>query len=80
MTQSSFFVECPASIANSEVIGVMLNLDPKSPAAYSMSLFREGVRIADPQQIPEGRALRAVKQFVEASEIKLCFRISAFAT
>eukprot|EP00931_Biecheleriopsis_adriatica_P121965 TRINITY_DN969_c0_g3_i1.p1 TRINITY_DN969_c0_g3~~TRINITY_DN969_c0_g3_i1.p1 ORF type:complete len:866 (-),score=253.14 TRINITY_DN969_c0_g3_i1:81-2606(-) len=36
-----------------QVIGVLLNLDPESPNAYTMSLFRDGVRIAQPQKIPE---------------------------
>lgn len=36
-----------------QVIGVLLNLDPSSPNANTMSLFREGVRIAEPQKIPD---------------------------
>jgi len=36
-----------------QVIGVLLNLDPKSPNYNTMSLFREGVRIAEPQALPE---------------------------
>lgn len=36
-----------------QVISVLLNLDVNSHNAYTMSLFREGVRIAEPQTIPE---------------------------
>ncbi|CAJ1350593.1 unnamed protein product [Effrenium voratum] len=36
-----------------QVITVILNLDPKSSNAYTMSLFREGARIAEPQPIPQ---------------------------
>mmetsp|Transcript_46372 Transcript_46372/g.83697 ORF Transcript_46372/g.83697 Transcript_46372/m.83697 type:complete len:432 (+) Transcript_46372:77-1372(+) len=36
-----------------QVIGVLLNLDPKSPQHNTISLFREGVRIAEPQPLPE---------------------------
>merc|ERR1719203_479014 len=43
-----------------QVIGVLLNLDPKSPNANTVSLFRDGERISQPQPIPEcmrGKAL-----------------------
>lgn len=40
-----------------EVISILLNLDTQSPNAYTMSLFREGVRIAEPQTIPERQNL-----------------------
>lgn len=36
-----------------QVIGVLLNLDPKSPHANTVSIFREGERIAEPQPLPE---------------------------
>jgi len=34
-------------------MGVMLNLDPKSPNCNTVSLFREGERITEPQKLPE---------------------------
>eukprot|EP00932_Pfiesteria_piscicida_P020868 SRR837773.7669.p1 GENE.SRR837773.7669~~SRR837773.7669.p1 ORF type:complete len:516 (+),score=109.15 SRR837773.7669:139-1548(+) len=36
-----------------QVIGVLLNLDPQSNNAYTLSLFREGERIAEPQKLPD---------------------------
>merc|ERR1712217_997500 len=41
-------------------IGVLLNLDQKSPNANTISLFREGKRASQPQPLPEnlkGKAL-----------------------
>lgn len=43
-----------------QVIAVLLNLDPSSPNKNTVSLFREGARIAQPQALPEcliGKAL-----------------------
>lgn len=36
-----------------QVIGILLNMDSASPNAYTMSIFRDGVRIAEPQPLPE---------------------------
>lgn len=36
-----------------QVIAVLLNLDSRSPNANTISLFRDGVRIAKPQPLPE---------------------------
>jgi len=36
-----------------QVISVVLNVDSKSPNANTMSLFREGERISEPQPLPE---------------------------
>mmetsp|Transcript_12280 Transcript_12280/g.30968 ORF Transcript_12280/g.30968 Transcript_12280/m.30968 type:complete len:908 (-) Transcript_12280:116-2839(-) len=36
-----------------QVIGVVLNLDPGSANANTLSIFREGQRISEPQPIPE---------------------------
>jgi len=36
-----------------QVISVLLNLDPKSPNHNTLSIFREGERISEPQPIPE---------------------------
>merc|ERR1712217_276219 len=36
-----------------QIIAVLLNLDPKSPNANTISLFREGERITEPQPLPE---------------------------
>jgi len=36
-----------------QVVGVLLNLDPSSPNANTLSLFRDGERISEPQPIPE---------------------------
>jgi len=35
------------------VVAVLLNLDPSSPNKNTISLFREGMRICEPQPIPE---------------------------
>jgi len=45
----------PASqrFTRDQVITVLLNLDPKSPNNNTLSLFREGERIAEPQPLPE---------------------------
>merc|ERR1712039_1054470 len=37
----------------SEVLGVLLNLDAKSPNANTISLFRDGERVCQPQALPE---------------------------
>lgn len=39
--------------ARNQVVGVLLNLDPQSPAANTVSLFCEGQRVSDPQPLPE---------------------------
>jgi len=36
-----------------QVVGVVLNLDGKSPNANTISLFRDGKRVAQPQKLPE---------------------------
>ncbi|CAE8581634.1 unnamed protein product [Polarella glacialis] len=36
-----------------QVIGLLLNLDPKSPNANTVSIFRDGERLAEPQPLPE---------------------------
>mmetsp|Transcript_68387 Transcript_68387/g.196151 ORF Transcript_68387/g.196151 Transcript_68387/m.196151 type:complete len:867 (-) Transcript_68387:47-2647(-) len=36
-----------------QVVGVLLNLDPSSPNVNTLSLFRDGERISEPQPIPE---------------------------
>merc|ERR1712008_15957 len=36
-----------------QVIAVVLNLDAKSPNKNTVSLFRDGERLSDPQPIPE---------------------------
>eukprot|EP00931_Biecheleriopsis_adriatica_P121961 TRINITY_DN969_c0_g1_i3.p1 TRINITY_DN969_c0_g1~~TRINITY_DN969_c0_g1_i3.p1 ORF type:complete len:1008 (-),score=339.25 TRINITY_DN969_c0_g1_i3:69-3029(-) len=41
------------SFSRDQVIGVLLNLDPSSPNTNTISLFRDGARIAEPQKIPE---------------------------
>ncbi|CAE6956401.1 HNRNPUL1 [Symbiodinium natans] len=41
-------------------VAVVLNLDPESPNMNTMSLYRDGQRLADPQTLPEslqGKAL-----------------------
>eukprot|EP00930_Biecheleria_cincta_P025118 TRINITY_DN1791_c0_g2_i1.p1 TRINITY_DN1791_c0_g2~~TRINITY_DN1791_c0_g2_i1.p1 ORF type:complete len:794 (-),score=208.88 TRINITY_DN1791_c0_g2_i1:36-2144(-) len=43
-----------------QVVAVVLNLDPNSKNAFTVSAFREGVRVAEPQPLPEalkGRVL-----------------------
>eukprot|EP00420_Gonyaulax_spinifera_P029359 CAMPEP_0197877918 /NCGR_PEP_ID=MMETSP1439-20131203/6460_1 /TAXON_ID=66791 /ORGANISM="Gonyaulax spinifera, Strain CCMP409" /LENGTH=861 /DNA_ID=CAMNT_0043497297 /DNA_START=57 /DNA_END=2639 /DNA_ORIENTATION=+ len=42
-----------ARFGRDQVIGLLVNLDPKSPNANTMSLFRNGERITQPQPIPE---------------------------
>eukprot|EP00930_Biecheleria_cincta_P031030 TRINITY_DN2150_c0_g1_i1.p1 TRINITY_DN2150_c0_g1~~TRINITY_DN2150_c0_g1_i1.p1 ORF type:complete len:921 (+),score=279.57 TRINITY_DN2150_c0_g1_i1:51-2813(+) len=44
---------CSQPFSRDQVICVVLNLDPKSPNANTMSLFREGVRLVEPQPLPE---------------------------
>merc|ERR1712232_1312291 len=34
-------------------MGVVLNLDPDSPNKNTISLFKEGERVCEPQQLPE---------------------------
>jgi len=36
-----------------EAVAILLNLDEKSPNAYTVSLFKDGVRVCQPQPIPE---------------------------
>mmetsp|Transcript_114697 Transcript_114697/g.370635 ORF Transcript_114697/g.370635 Transcript_114697/m.370635 type:complete len:807 (+) Transcript_114697:76-2496(+) len=36
-----------------QVVGVLLNLDSASPNAHTVSLFRDGVRVAEPQPLPD---------------------------
>jgi len=45
--------KCAQNFSRDKVVGVLLNLDPSSPNANTVSLFSEGVRIAAPQPIPE---------------------------
>ena len=40
--------------ARDHVIGVLLNLDPASPNANTISLFKDGRRVSRPQPLPEG--------------------------
>lgn len=58
-------LEIMLSLCTAEVISVLLNLDVNSHNAYTMSLFREGVRIAEPQTIPERLHLSESKWKVE---------------
>lgn len=44
---------CSSTFTRDQVICVVLNIDPKSPNANTMSIFREGVRLAEPQPLPE---------------------------
>eukprot|EP00418_Pyrodinium_bahamense_P097688 CAMPEP_0179046642 /NCGR_PEP_ID=MMETSP0796-20121207/18791_1 /TAXON_ID=73915 /ORGANISM="Pyrodinium bahamense, Strain pbaha01" /LENGTH=939 /DNA_ID=CAMNT_0020743071 /DNA_START=42 /DNA_END=2858 /DNA_ORIENTATION=- len=39
--------------ARGQVIAVLINRDPKSPNWQTVSLFRDGQRVSEPQQIPE---------------------------
>mmetsp|Transcript_48803 Transcript_48803/g.111156 ORF Transcript_48803/g.111156 Transcript_48803/m.111156 type:complete len:891 (-) Transcript_48803:33-2705(-) len=39
--------------SHNQVVAVVLNLDPASPNADTVSLFRDGVRVAEPQPLPE---------------------------
>merc|ERR1712217_603634 len=36
-----------------QVVAVLLNLDSSSPNANTLSLFRDGVRMCEPQPLPE---------------------------
>merc|ERR1711957_661438 len=45
---------CSQRFNKDQVIAVVLNLDQASPNKNTLSLFRDGVRIAEPQAIPEG--------------------------
>eukprot|EP00927_Polykrikos_kofoidii_P050620 TRINITY_DN44512_c0_g1_i1.p1 TRINITY_DN44512_c0_g1~~TRINITY_DN44512_c0_g1_i1.p1 ORF type:complete len:952 (+),score=244.75 TRINITY_DN44512_c0_g1_i1:90-2945(+) len=47
-------------LSRDQVIGVLLNLDPKSPNANTVSIFLNGERASEPQALPEdmkGKAL-----------------------
>merc|ERR1719272_1245686 len=46
-------VQTSQKFTREQVLGVMLNLDPTSPNKNTMSLFRDGDRISEPQAIPE---------------------------
>jgi len=50
----------PFGNSQGTVIGVVLNLDPSSPNSNTISLFKDGVRLSQPQALPEslrGKAL-----------------------
>jgi len=40
-------------IARDIVVAVVLNLDPKSPNHNTMALYKDGVRVTEPKQLPE---------------------------
>jgi len=42
-----------ARFTRDQVVGVLLNLDPKSKNANTVSLFKDGERVSKPQPIPE---------------------------
>jgi len=44
---------CAERFARDNVVGVLLNLDPSSPNANTVSLFKDGKRASKPQPIPE---------------------------
>jgi len=51
---------CSQRFTRDQVVGVLLNVDIKSPTANTVSLFVDGVRVAEPQPLPEhlhGQAL-----------------------
>eukprot|EP00933_Yihiella_yeosuensis_P033903 TRINITY_DN274_c2_g1_i1.p1 TRINITY_DN274_c2_g1~~TRINITY_DN274_c2_g1_i1.p1 ORF type:complete len:838 (-),score=324.38 TRINITY_DN274_c2_g1_i1:132-2645(-) len=41
------------TFSRDQVIGILLNLDPKSPNVNTISLFRDGKRVSKPQALPE---------------------------
>jgi len=43
-----------------QVVGVLLNMDGTSANAYTVSIFRDGVRMADPQPLPEALRTQAL--------------------
>eukprot|EP00927_Polykrikos_kofoidii_P012524 TRINITY_DN153_c0_g2_i1.p1 TRINITY_DN153_c0_g2~~TRINITY_DN153_c0_g2_i1.p1 ORF type:complete len:938 (+),score=215.02 TRINITY_DN153_c0_g2_i1:58-2814(+) len=43
----------PKRFGRDQVIGVLLNLDPKSPNVNTVSIFRNGERASEPQALPE---------------------------
>jgi len=52
--------KCSQTFTREQVVAVLLNLDPSSPNANTVSLFRDGVRVSEPQALPEklhGKAL-----------------------
>jgi len=40
-------------LARNQTVAVLLNLDTSSPHAHTLSLFKDGVRISEPQALPE---------------------------
>lgn len=58
------------SMVRHQVYGVLLNLDPKSPNKNTLSLFKDGVRVSQPQSLPEhlhGKALFPTVTFRNAT-------------
>jgi hypothetical protein len=62
--------KCSAAFARDVTVAVVLNLDAKSPNANTISLFRNGVRIAQPQPLPDelkGKTLFPTVSFQRAT-------------
>eukprot|EP00747_Dinoflagellata_sp_TGD_P078260 gnl/TRDRNA2_/TRDRNA2_159982_c1_seq1.p1 gnl/TRDRNA2_/TRDRNA2_159982_c1~~gnl/TRDRNA2_/TRDRNA2_159982_c1_seq1.p1 ORF type:complete len:879 (+),score=344.53 gnl/TRDRNA2_/TRDRNA2_159982_c1_seq1:71-2707(+) len=45
--------QCAQRFTRDQVMGLLLNLDPKSKNYNTVSLFREGERVSEPQKLPE---------------------------
>lgn len=62
--------KCSAPFGRDVIVGVLLNLDDKSPNFNTISLFRDGRRVAQPQKLPEelqGKVLFPAVSFRNAS-------------
>lgn len=58
-------------ISRENVIGILLNLDASSPLANTMSMFRDGIRVSDPQPLPENLKGKALFPHVTFRHISL---------
>eukprot|EP00416_Gambierdiscus_australes_P023110 CAMPEP_0171071894 /NCGR_PEP_ID=MMETSP0766_2-20121228/10555_1 /TAXON_ID=439317 /ORGANISM="Gambierdiscus australes, Strain CAWD 149" /LENGTH=864 /DNA_ID=CAMNT_0011528447 /DNA_START=47 /DNA_END=2638 /DNA_ORIENTATION=- len=63
-----------------QVVALLVNLDPKSPNANTISLFRDGTRIAEPQPIPEQLQGKALFPTVTYKNVSLQVNFGPIAT
>eukprot|EP00448_Togula_jolla_P013591 CAMPEP_0170587024 /NCGR_PEP_ID=MMETSP0224-20130122/10062_1 /TAXON_ID=285029 /ORGANISM="Togula jolla, Strain CCCM 725" /LENGTH=887 /DNA_ID=CAMNT_0010910619 /DNA_START=32 /DNA_END=2692 /DNA_ORIENTATION=- len=57
--------------ARDQIMGVLVNLDEKSPSPFTVSLFRDGERICDPQPLPEAMRGKTLSPHVSFRNVSL---------
>lgn len=60
-----------ARFGRDQVIGLLVNMDESSPNANTVSLFRDGVRITEPQPLPETMRGKAVFPHVSFRNVSM---------